>query len=1111
MKHDQNQKIDILIVEDSPTQAEQLCYLLEQQHYKTRIAANGRLGLEAIRQQRPTIVISDIVMPEMDGYALCRAIKSDADLKDIPVVMVTSLSGIQDIARSLECGADNFICKPYEPKALLSRIEYILLNLELRKSKRVTLGFEVYLGGTKHYITSEREQIIDLLISTYEEAVRMNEELQIQQVRIARTNQTLSGLYRIADELNRVTTQAMVCELALQATMEMPKFEAGCIYLSDDNNGYRLAATYNPDAMPEIEASFNGRHCPVWTEDAEFSVVTDHHAYIPLALERRHLGVINLKAAAGENFTEDDLKLLDTIGNQVAVALERARLHEHLESLVEQRTAALRAEIVERCRAEEKVVSLNRIYAVLSGINTLIVRVHDRGELFHEACSIAVDLGHFNLAWIGFLDQDSHHINPLAWSGEESRLRGDTLEMLDFDLLYSGIVEEARQRRQPIICRDQGASSESPVASDNLLRGYRALCVLPLLAEGVPVALLFLYSEVPDLFDDREMHLLEELAGDISFAMDHISKEERINYLAYYDALTGLPNRDLLLDRLHQGISLAKRHERLVAVIYIDLDRFKLINDGLGHHVGDQLLQMVGNLLNGTARVGDTVGRVAADKFIVVCCDLVNADELTPAIEKIRLALQAPIRIVGETFHLTASIGISLSPADHDDPAILIKYAELAMYQAKEQGSRQHVFFTADLDTKVSERLRMQNRLGMALEAGELVVYYQPQVNAMTGVVCGMEALIRWQHPEFGLIPPGQFISIAEESGLIIPIGEWVLKESCRQNQLWHEEGISDFAIAVNLSAAQFRDKGLLACVRNTLEETGLDPHFLELELTESMVMDNSEQLIAVLDDARALGVQISIDDFGTGYSSLNYLRRLPVDRLKIDYCFVRDITSDPASASICRAIISIAHNLRMGVVAEGVETEAQASYLARHYCESLQGFFFSKAVPADEVTALLRRREPLIMLAPDLNARRTLLVVDDEEHIQNSLRRLLRGDGYQILTASDSMEAFELLAKHEVGVILADQRMPEMSGTEFLSRVKDMYPTSIRIVLSGYTDLETVTASVNQGSVYKFLVKPWDNDALREALRDAFWRYELSKGISSNWCAGSRNGMVEQ
>jgi diguanylate cyclase (GGDEF)-like protein len=621
------------------------------------------------------------------------------------------------------------------------------------------------------------------------------------------------------------------------------------------------------------------------------------------------------------------------------------------------------------------------------------------------------------------------------------------------------------------------------------------------------VALLFLYAKLPELFDDQEMRLLKELAGDISFALDHVAKEERINYLAYYDPLTGLANRDLLLERLRHGIALAQRHGEVGAVISLDLDHFKVINDGLGHHAGDQLLQKVGRLLTGILREVDTVGRMAADKFVLICTDLAEARVPTAIIDKVQAALRGPIALDKESVHLSASIGVAFYPQDSDNPETLIKYAELAMYQARDDGGNRHVVFTRELDTRVSERLGLQNRLREAIEAGELVVHYQPQVSALTGAICGMEALVRWQHPEYGLVFPARFIPFAEECGLIVPLGNWVLREACRQNRAWHDEGLSDFPMAVNLSVIQLQDGNMLGEVRRILDETGLEARFLELELTESQLMQNTEMLITTLGKIREMGVKIAIDDFGSGYSSLNYLKRLPADRLKVDYSFVRDIINDPASASICRAIIAIAHNLRMGVVAEGVETQAQATYLARHYCESLQGFLICRPAPAEEISALLRRREPLLNVSSDQSARRTLLLIDDEANVRNALRRALRGDGYRILEASGHAEAFDLLAKHPVGVILCDQRMPEMTGTELLRRVKDIYPESIRIVLSGYADLDTVTASVNQGAVFKFLMKPWENETLREILRDAFWHYELSQRMAANWYAAGEAG----
>ncbi|NTV10081.1 MAG: GAF domain-containing protein, partial [Zoogloea sp.] len=509
--------LDILVVEDSPTQAEQLRYLLEQNGYMVRVARHGREALELLAAWRPGLIVSDIIMPEMDGYALCRAVKSDPALKDIPVVIVTSLSAIQDIARALECGADNFIRKPYDPKMLLARVHYIRLNQELRRGKHFRIGTELYLEGKKHLITSDREQIVDMLVSTYEEAVHMNEELQERQREIARSSQVLAALYRIADELNAVSSEAEVCERTLSSAMELPKFQAGWILLDDGDAKCRLAAGVNlPDSL---RVAAPAGDCTCWREfrcrkgeRSSFIVECERmagegggarHASIPLCLDHRRLGLINLVAAPGESFDQDDLKMLDAIGNQVVVALERARLYEHLESLVAQRTAALQAEVAERKQAEERVARLNRIYAVLSGINTMIVRVHDRQKLFQDACRLAVEHGGFGMAWIGLLDHDSFRLKRMAWQVAEGCLAGEcanTLAMASEQPPGDTLVEVLHDGRT-IVCRDLEVRSDIPLAAEALACGYRSMVGLPLAEGGNPVGILALYASEPDIFD----------------------------------------------------------------------------------------------------------------------------------------------------------------------------------------------------------------------------------------------------------------------------------------------------------------------------------------------------------------------------------------------------------------------------------------------------------------------------------------------------------------------------------------------------------------------------------------------------------------------------------
>lgn len=593
------------------------------------------------------------------------------------------------------------------------------------------------------------------------------------------------------------------------------------------------------------------------------------------------------------------------------------------------------------------------------------------------------------------------------------------------------------------------------------------------------------------VYEEEHIVSVVGVAEDIS---ERREADARLIYLAHHDMLTGLPNRAQFLERMQRAIARARRNDAMAGVLFLDLDQFKGVNDSLGHEAGDLLLQCVAQRLRDVLRETDTMARFGGDEFAVLLED-VTEEELVQVVEKLLQVVAAPLLIKEQALCVTLSVGISLFPRDGEDASALLKSADMAMYCAKEHGRNGYRFYRADMNTRIFERMQLVHSLRRALEQGEFLLYYQPRADLRTGKITGVEALLRWRHPERGLVAPGEFIAVLEESGLIAPVGEWVLREACAQLRRWQALGLTELCMAVNLSSHQFRQPGLVRYIARMLQETGLEAKYLEIELTESAIMHDPKEAAATLREIKQMGVAISVDDFGTGYSSLSYLQRFTLDILKIDRSFIQDITTNPDNAALTRAIIAMAQSLRLRVIAEGVETEGQLAYLRKYRCDEMQGYFFHRPLPAGEMTSVLQVGKCLAC-APmdDMASQRTLLILDDEDNVRTALARLFRVAGYRILSTGSPKEAFELLARNEVGVILSDQRMPEMSGTEFLNRIKGLYPNTVRIILSGYADLKTVTDAVNQGWVYRFLSKPWDGETLRKEIREAFQHYETTR-----------------
>ena len=439
--------------------------------------------------------------------------------------------------------------------------------------------------------------------------------------------------------------------------------------------------------------------------------------------------------------------------------------------------------------------------------------------------------------------------------------------------------------------------------------------------------------------------------SDITDAKTH---QDELARQANHDSLTGLPNRNLLRDRIDHTCARTQRYGDFAAVAFLDLDNFKVVNDSLGHSLGDHLLRAVAARLESSLRAMDTVARMGGDEFVLVLSDQKSEQSVSGELQRIVELFSQPFAVDGRDVFITASIGVALYPQDARDPESLMKSAELAMYRAKESGRNTYQLYTVEMQTRVTERLALESRLRRALERGEFSLHYQPQVDLRSNRIFGCEALIRWTQAELGMITPAKFVPLAEETGLIVPIGEWVLRTACRQCKIWQDAGLPAVTVAVNISARQFREKKLLQLVAAILAETGLAPSLLELEVTESVIMHDAQHVIADLQAFRDMGVSLSVDDFGTGYSSLSYLKRFPVDRLKIDQSFVRDLSTDADDAAIAQAIITLGHTMNLRVIAEGVETPEQLAFLRRNQCDEMQGYLLGKPMPADEFGKLL-------------------------------------------------------------------------------------------------------------------------------------------------------------
>jgi diguanylate cyclase (GGDEF)-like protein/PAS domain S-box-containing protein len=1073
----------ILIVDDHVLNREFLMTLLGYGGYRLIEAADGAEGLKMALADKPDLVISDILMPNMDGYEFVTRMHEHPDTADVPVIFYTATYREREaLAVAQSCGVRWVLPKPSDPDVIMRTVQEALgqeptpvpevehdepaLVPELPQEKRLrdiddqVAGYLDELESSSQLITRMANEPTAVDANT-EDLSRMTQRLSSSLSSLQAVSLRLTALIELGIELGAERDPRALLEIGCRVAQNICVSKYACIGVLD-NEGVALAYYASCGAgVPIEEIALNPRagvlgglleqRIPCRINDLDGAPINvglpaSHppvHTFlgVPIASRERIHGWLYLVDKLGaDGFSEVDERVAATVAAQLAGAYENLQLYEEIKRNHAQLTLDMNA----RIRLDE---DLRRFRLAMDATADAIFLVDRAGMCF-------VDVNVTACRMLGFEREEFLQVGP------NKLVEGDLVKLEElYEKLLSG-DQSGAMTELLLQCRDG-----SPLAVEVQRRTLRS----------------------------GSSWILVAVARDIT---ERKEAEQRLLKLAHFDTLTGLPNRSQFNDSLTHSLRQAAEHHWSLAVLFLDVDRFKNVNDTLGHTIGDELLRQFSSRLVDCLRVRDTIGRFGGDEFAAILMLPEGAQNAVVVVDKIRETLRKPFDLKGHEVTVTASIGIAVFPDDGADPDSLIQYADTAMYRAKEAGRDAFRFFTAEMNAQSMARLELENALRRAIENDEFVLHFQPKVNIASGRISGAEVLLRWQRPGHGVVSPALFIPILEETGLIVRVGSWVINEACRKIAHWRRTSAGAVHLSVNVSGIQFFVGGLEEEVLRAIKEHDISPELLELELTESSLMSNAEETITVLQNLKALGIKISIDDFGTGYSSLAYLKRFPIDKLKIDIAFVREVTSNPDDAAIVLAIINMAHSLKLDVIAEGVEKDAQLAYLRRHGCDEMQGYYFSRPLPEHEFEAMLRDGRTL--QAPEdeqATEQPTLLIVDDDAFMLDVLTDFLSQDGYRILTAQTAAEGFDILARHRVQVILCDQCMPLMSGTEFMERVKNLCPNTFRIMLSAYADLTPIMAAINHGAIDRFYTKPWKGAALRENIREGFRLHAQAHG----------------
>ena len=908
----------LLIVDDNSTNLRLLRAQLESEGFAVIEAGNGVEALEVLAARPVQGVISDILMPRMDGYRLCREVRKNAQFANLPFLLYTSTyNSPADRALADAAGADAYISKPAPVATLLEA---------LRRAK-----------GRQRLPAVGADELESPVLKQYSETLIRKLEEKSEQ--LGRANE---GLAQTEARLSGLVESALDAIIAIDQQQDIVLFNAAAERLF---NCTRDQVMHQPLAL-----------------------------LIPMRYQQAHRGQV-------DRFGDGDSQ-----GRRMGARMVWAQRLDGTEFPVDASiskmgtshgwmfTVFLR-DISERYQAEQALAQsearlrrVNRVLSVLSGINMLIVRAGNRDELLSEACRIAVDSGDFPRAWIALADTPNGRLQFSAGHGDDPEFFTELQQMLqEQDSPRYAAWLGAMKAHQPVVINDLAA--ESLLLSSTRSSAARSLAALPLSIDGTAAGVMVLYAAEPGFFDSQEMELLSELAGDVSYALDHLRKADQIHYLATHDALTGLPNRSAFTDRLARalkdrtGNGDASGHGHghgvgMLSILVVDIERFRRVNETLGREAGDELLRQIAGRLSAE---DDSAARLNGDVFALNLRDPKSVAEVAHAVNRLaERCFGAAYTVAGEELRIGCRVGIAVFPTDGNDVETLLHNAEAALRRARVKAERM-VFYAPELNARAAEALSLESRLRRAIERNEFLLHYQPKVGMADRRITGVEALIRWRSPDQAdLVPPGMFIPVLEECGLIGEVGTWALGQAMADQADWWSRGLVAPRIAVNVSPLQLRRPGFAESV--AVLTAGSSVAELELEITESVIMEDVERNIAALSTVRDAGITVAIDDFGTGYCSLAYIAKLPVNALKIDRSFIVGMTDGPEGLAIVSSIIALAHALRLKVVAEGVETEEQARLLHLLRCDEAQGYLFSRPVPAADIVTLLMQRQPLGM-----------------------------------------------------------------------------------------------------------------------------------------------------